>query len=267
MTFQLNSSEIEQYKELGFIGPFKLFEPQEVDSLTKNIVTEKSIYFLRNRIFSRLPGLKKLTGPYKWGKGRWHKGIHITSPLIYELANKAAILDRISSIIGDNVVLWGAIVMTIKPSDNPTWHLDEEVEFLSPLDGAGIWLALSNVNEDSGLRVITRSHRIPRPIAFESTDKANLELAKRVDPNCECVYIHTNPGEFIIFSGAIWHTGGKLPNMVRYALLLQYCKPEATLTIPEHWKISLPIPCVMVRGTSRLDLYRNEVGNKFLVRK
>ncbi|MFK8186046.1 MAG: phytanoyl-CoA dioxygenase family protein, partial [Phormidesmis sp.] len=159
MSFQLSDHDLQQYEELGYAGPFKLLESHEVEIMTRKLVAEKSKFFFRNRLFSRIPGLKNLPASVKWGKAKWYKAMHIVSPLTREIASRPEILDRITSIIGEEMLMWGAMMLTIKQSDRPAWHLDDEIEFLSLSEAASVWIALTNVTEESGLRIITRSHK------------------------------------------------------------------------------------------------------------
>lgn len=263
MSYSLTKAELEQFQELGFAGPFRLLEPEKVDSITQALAAEKAKFFFLNRVLSRAPGLKKQFSEARWGKAKWHKGIHVVSPRVYQISKEPAILDRVASIVGEDVILWGSLMLTVDSSDKPSWHVDAECRGWDLLEGASVWLALSNVDEQSGMRVITRSHHIPSatPEDLKRTgldiysDQAVLESVRQFEPESECVSVKTNPGEFFIFARNLWHTGGKGVK-VRNSLLLQYSRPTTTvrkpLTFdpPMVWD-SRPVPCILVRGENQ----------------
>lgn len=248
----LKEEEFKQFEELGYAGPFKLFEPQEVESVTRELSKEKARLFLPNRLLSRIPVLKNNFKIARWGKAKWHKGIHVLSPKIYEISRRPEILDRLSSIMGGDIILWGSLMLNIKTSDNPTWHTDAECRYWDLFEGVSVWIALSNVDQSNCMRVITRTHsfsEIPRGM---KTDEEVLEAAQKINPQCEYVAVDTKPGEFFIFARRLWHTGKK-SEKVRNCLLLQYSRPNTPVRIPTQFSDpiiwdSRPVPCLVVKG-------------------
>jgi hypothetical protein len=256
---RLTEADLKQFQELGFVGPFQLIEPERVDSVTKELSTEKTKFFLLNRVLSRVPVLKEQLSGFRWGKAKWHKGMHVVSPKVYQISSESAIVDRLASIMGENINLWGSLMLTVKPDEKPLWHTDAECREWDLSDGASVWLALSNVDEQSGMRVITRTHNLKMiPEVLKNTglnlddDQALLDAARQFEPESECISVHTKPGEFFIFAANLWHTGGT-GSKVRNSLLLQYSKPTTTvrkpLTFdpPVVWD-SCIVPCVLVKG-------------------
>ncbi|RUT00247.1 non-ribosomal peptide synthase [Dulcicalothrix desertica PCC 7102] len=259
----LTKKELQEFEELGIVGPFTLLDPNQVDSITKKLTVEKRKFFFANNIISRIPLLKDQLSEASWGKGKWHKGLHASAPLVYKLATESVIVDRIASIIGQDILLWSAMVLNVKPSDrNPSWHTDAELRDWSQWEGATAWLALSNVDEQSGMKVITRSHRLPLTSeevrqklgVNTSDDDAILQAAREFDPKCECVSVNTKPGEFFIFATRAWHTGRKSATQkVRNSVIFQYSKPCVEIKMPVHpdppvvWD-SRSLPCILVRG-------------------
>jgi non-haem Fe2+, alpha-ketoglutarate-dependent halogenase len=255
--------ELEQFEELGFMGPFPLLKPEVVDYVTQQLTVAKRQLFFANTILSRISPLRKKFSEARWGKAKWHKGIHVTEPLIYELATESAILTRVSAIIGPDILLWGSMVLNIKPSDRaPAWHTDAELRDWDHRQAATAWVALSNVDENSGMKVITRSHRIPvsleelRQKSYIDTfdDHAVLQAAREFDPECECIAVNTKPGEFFIFATRAWHTGRKsTQEKVRNSVIFQYSKPSIAVKMPVNpeppvvWD-SRSIPCILVQG-------------------
>jgi Phytanoyl-CoA dioxygenase (PhyH) len=259
----LTAAELEQFQKLGFVGPFPLIAPDEVNILTKQLSTESKRFKFLGRVLyvlSRLPGLKKLS-KWQWGKAKWHKGIHAISGRVYQLSNEPEIVDRVASIIGENIMLWASLILVVKPQKKLWWHTDSECREWALFEGASVWLALDNVDEQSCMRVITRSHNLKViPEVLKNTgldiydDQALLDAARQFEPESECISVYTKPGEFFIFATRLWHTGAT-GSKVRNSLLLQYCKPSTnarkplTFDPPVIWD-SCAIPCILVRGVN-----------------
>lgn len=137
----LTKTNLEEFKELGFTGPFQLIEPEAVQSITKELASEKAKFFFLNRVLSRVTLLNQHLIEARWGKGKWHKGIHAISPKICQFASKPEILDRITPIIGEDIILWGSLMLTIRPDDKPSWHVDAECREWDLFESANVWLA------------------------------------------------------------------------------------------------------------------------------
>lgn len=260
--YHLSEAELDQFKTLGFAGPFQLIEPEKVNSMTKGLALEKAKFFFFNRVLSRVPGLKQKLPEARWGKAKWHKGMHTVSHKVYQVSAQPAITDRVASIIGKDIILWGSLMLTVKPGDRPSWHVDAECRGWDLFEGASVWLALSDVDQKSCMRVITRSHNLTvSPEELKRTgldiydDEAILKAVRQFEPESECVSVQTKPGEFFIFARHLWHTGGK-GSKVRNSLLLQYSRPTTivrkplTFDPPIMWDSRI-VPCILVSGESQ----------------
>jgi Phytanoyl-CoA dioxygenase (PhyH) len=258
----LTADELEKFQKLGFVGPFPLIALDEVDNLTKALSAESSKFKFLGRVLyvlSRVPGLKKLS-ELQWGEAKWHKGIHAISDRVYQIATESAILDKVASLIGENILLWASLILVVSPRKKPWWHTDSECREWDMLEGVSVWLALSNVDEQSCMRVITRTHNlqaIPEVLKKDGLDiyddEALLAAAREFEPESECISVYTKPGEFFIFATRLWHTGST-GSKVRNSLLMQYCRPSTnarkplTFDPPVVWD-SCVVPRILVRGT------------------
>lgn len=242
----LSFHELEQYKELGYVGPFNIFDAKETNLITQKLRLEKIKLSVLKKISSYIPGF-----PWHCVSVNWVKDMHVHSPLVYQLSTHPIILDKIISIVGKDVVLWGGLLLNINPHENPYWHRDWECEKWGYLDHANIWLALNNVDKESGIRLISRSHQmLDIPGGLHSYDHVALEEARKRDPKCELVSHgdKIKPGDFFIFNGNLWHTGGKNKRKTRYSLLLQYCKSNLEVRIPAN--PNLLVPCIALNSKS-----------------
>jgi Phytanoyl-CoA dioxygenase (PhyH) len=259
----LTAAELEQFQKLGFAGPFPLIALDEVNNLTKELSAESRRFKFSGRVLyvlSRVPGLKQLS-KLQWGEAKWHKGIHAISDRVYQISTKSAILDRVAAIIGENIMLWASLILVVNPRKKLWWHTDSECREWDLFEGVSVWLALSNVDEQSCMRVITRSHNlkvIPETLKNDGLDiyddRAILDAVRQFEPESECISVYTKPGEFFIFATRLWHTGGT-GSKVRNSLLMQYCQPSTnarkplTFDPPVVWD-SCVIPCILVRGVN-----------------
>lgn len=257
----LTAAELEQFQKLGFVGPFPLIALDEVNNLTKELSAESRRFKFLSRVLSvlsKVPGLNKLS-KLQWGAAKWHKGIHAISDRVYQISTKSAILDRVASIIGENIMLWASLILVVNPHKKPWWHTDSECREWDLFEGVSVWLALNNVDAQSCMRVITRSHNlevIPEILKNDGLDiyddQALLDVVRKFEPESECISVYTKPGEFFIFATRLWHTGGT-GKKVRNSLLMQYCQPSTnarkplTFDPPVVWD-SCVIPRILVRG-------------------
>ena len=82
------------------------------------------------------------------------------------------IKDKLNTLLGNDILLWGSHFIHQKPGQEHEWHLD--VEYGS-WKGVTLWLGLKNLNNKTSLSLITHSHLLdtaPR----ELSDKKKLNL-------------------------------------------------------------------------------------------
>jgi hypothetical protein len=61
------------------------------------------------------------------------------------------VLDKLQSILGPNLVQWGADFISQKPGRLHRWHVDADCLHC---EGLTVWLALDNLNEMTAMKVI-----------------------------------------------------------------------------------------------------------------
>ena len=264
----LSKEELQQFQELGFVGPFKLIEAHNVDTLTKKLKEAQAQAFIWKRILAKVARIAKIqdhqVSSFVWGKAKWGKGLHVTIPKLYRLSTNPVILDKVSSILGENILQWSAQILTKKENNYP-WHGDvETIEW----EGATVWLALTNVSKQTPMKIITRSHSLPnytypQELIINSgldglDDDAVLAAAQKLDPKCELVSMEINPGEFFIFSGRLWHVPKNYSSVERTVMITQYSPTSEKIRMPLNfdppiaWKSSPP-PCLLVKGKNEYD--------------
>ncbi len=119
-----------------------------------------------------------------------------------DLARDPTIVELVSGVIGDDVILWGAHVFC-KPAGEgyeTPWHQDGHYWPIRPLATCTVWLALEPSTRANGcLRVVPGSHRhrVLHPHLHE--DRADLTLQQRLADSAfdetQAVHIELQPGQ------------------------------------------------------------------------
>lgn len=147
---RLSTDEIAQYNSEGFVIPqFRLPAPrvaQMRDALDELIRSN--------------PGVRpeKLVSAHVEGdNGEGVRG----SRQFLDLAKDPDIVELVSGVIGEDVVLWGCHVFCKPPAEGfeTPWHQDGHYWPIRPLANCTVWVALEESSIENGcLRVIPRSH-------------------------------------------------------------------------------------------------------------
>jgi ectoine hydroxylase-related dioxygenase (phytanoyl-CoA dioxygenase family) len=210
----------------------------------------------------------------------WYKALHEFDSACTRAATDSAVVDRITPILGSDVLLWSTQMMRKRPGESHRWHADIEAYEWSTVNG---WMGLQNTNEDACLLVIPGSHRygqMPQDHLSEGVDLNDadsvLAAARQHDPTATVVPLVAKPGEMVLFDGRMWHGSVNRTSGNRYALLTQYSACSANVRIPAsyerpaRWREQLP-PCLLVAGTgaetaNQLISTRRAVGPRWVHR-
>lgn len=231
------------FRDTGYLGPVPILSDRQCKDLAN-----------------------ALRGP---GKAiAWPKGRAPESRLLYEVASDRKILDILENLLGPNLSLFAASVITRAPRQVHPWHTDIETAH-SAGDTVSVWIGLEHTNAQSSLQVISHSHALEETIQQVATAnrvsradvsaEAVVEWAKERDPRCEFVNVEMSNGLAVFFDGRLWHGSDNTnPRLTRTALLLQYATPDFPARIPDSVTFDWPFayqstpkpPCIMVRGTT-----------------
>jgi non-haem Fe2+, alpha-ketoglutarate-dependent halogenase len=141
---------------------------------------------------------------------------HLAFPWICELARHPNIVSAVQSLIGPDVLLFGASAFAKNARDPRyvSWHQDSAYYGLDPHEEVTVWLALSRASSESGcLKVIPRSHLGPDLVHEETYAADNLlsrgQSLKDIDES-SAVEMPLEAGEFSIHHERTAH--GSLAN-------------------------------------------------------
>lgn len=169
---QLSLTEIALYQQQGWLKPSWRLPRDRVDTLRAAL----------DDLIARNPGVRpeKLVSAHIEGdNGEGVRG----SAAFLDLAREPEIVDLVSGVIGEDVILWGCHVFCKPPVEGyeTPWHQDGHYWPIRPLATCTVWVALEPSTRENGcLRVIPRSHatRTLHPHLHE--DRTDLTLNQRM---------------------------------------------------------------------------------------
>jgi non-haem Fe2+, alpha-ketoglutarate-dependent halogenase len=166
--FSLSSAELEQFHRDGFIGPFDLYEPEEMERNLRGV--RAKLIDSRTSIYAKDKD-KSLSGSTNLANYDRHLDVeflarHITRP---------EIVDRTASILGPDTLCWRTEFFPKYPGDEGTdWHQadnfsnvagSKQPQIIWPHDAEfggtiTVWTAFTDASVDMGcLQFIPGSHR------------------------------------------------------------------------------------------------------------
>lgn len=164
--FDFSPEELARFHELGYYGPFTIYEPDEMAALwrrerLKILDRSKAIY----QIDDAVSGVTNISNYDR----------HLDSDFFAEHICRPQIVDRVASVLGPNVLCWRTEFFPKYPGDEGTdWHQADTFEnasgtpqILWPKDQNNVhfggtitvWTALTEANEETGcLQFIPGTH-------------------------------------------------------------------------------------------------------------
>jgi mannose-6-phosphate isomerase-like protein (cupin superfamily) len=245
-----DAAHVHRFREEGFVGPLRL----DGEELWPD---------LRRRLSQR-----RHPPPAGWAKGR-----AVTDPLVYWVATRPELIDLLTRLLGEDVVLWGASMVRRRPGQKHPWHTDIESSARSG-GFASVWLGLEGTSRASGLQVIRGSHRMGRTFQEvaqehgcrrgEASAEGALRWAKSIDPAAELIQPEIADGEALVFDGRLWHGSDNASGVTRSALLLQYARADVPIRLPDFRRLEWPFrflesprpPVIVVHGRASGDVNR-----------
>ena len=139
----LNSKQIKDYKDNGFVAPINVLSLEEVEKI------KQEIEHIEKKWPDELVGL-----------GR--NNVHYISPVFDQVCHHSKILDAVESIIGKDILV-GGTTLFIKDPDKKgfvSWHQDAKYIGFKPYNWVTAWLAITDANEENGcMRMWSGSHK------------------------------------------------------------------------------------------------------------
>jgi len=221
MNQPLTPDQIQSYRDNGYLFPLNVFDATEMASIQKDLAQAK--------IDAEATGNAEQYSEFLRSRA------HMTMPFVCQIASHPGLLDRVASILGPNLLLWGAdFFIKFAHSDKiVSWHQDLTYWGLGETDEqVTAWIALSDVTPESGcMRFVPGSHKqqlLPHRDTFADNNllSRGQEIAVEVN-EAEAVNVILKPGQVSFHHGRIFHASG--PNQSdhdRVGLAFRYITPE-----------------------------------------
>jgi len=249
----LSPAEIARFRDDGYLGgPYQLCTPEEMAAIRDRIDHE---------VFTTDPPFAAAIPDYEVKRGstrtQWR---HLDQRLVYDLCAHPAVVERMASLYGPDLVLWRSLFFVKNPgaAESP-WHQDwKSWPMLQPQVNVTAWIAITEATlENSCMQMIPGSHKTPIPhvgsVDHVAPDFAHPDPAS-FDPS-KAVAMELKPGEFFLLDERVLHYAA--PNQSpkrRVGLAVRVTVPTVKV---DHAQCFAGHKVVMISGEDRLGL--NEV--------
>jgi len=136
---------------------------------------------------------------------------HLVSRTLWDLLFTPAIVERVSSLVGDTVLVWGAGFFAKEPRSAAyvSWHQDATYWGLEPEEIVTAWVAITpSIRANGCMRVVPGSHLTPLPhvetFAADNLLSRGQEIAVRVEEG-EAEDVELEPGQMSLHHVRIAH--------------------------------------------------------------
>ena len=264
---RLSPDEIDHYRREGWVIPEFRLPPRCVAQMQEAL----------DELIRRNPGVRpeKLVSAHVEGdNGEGVRG----SRHFLDLAMDPAIVELVSGVIGEDVILWGCHVFCKPASEGfeTPWHQDGHYWPIRPLANCTVWVALEPSTSANGcLRVIPRSHqaRVLHPHLHE--DREDLTLNQRMAAGsfdeAEAVDLELQPGQMSLHDVYMIH-GARANTSAqrRTGVALRYMPSTSVFERdirPAEGKTGVPVnfaqrPIWLLKGVDRSGRNDFEVGHR-----
>lgn len=253
---QLSPDEVTQYQREGWVIPQYRLPPERVALMAAAL----------DRLLRDNPGVRpeKLVSAHIEGDNG--EGVH-GSRAFLDLARDPEIVDLVSGVIGEDVILWGCHVFCKPPAEGfeTPWHQDGHYWPIRPLATCTAWVALEPSTEANGcLRVVPRSHVGKQLHEHLHEDREDLTLQQRLASGsfdeASAVSLELQPGQMSLHDVYMIHgAAANRSQQRRTGVALRYM-PASSLfdrgLRPVHGKTGVPVnfadrPLWLLKGQDR----------------
>jgi mannose-6-phosphate isomerase-like protein (cupin superfamily) len=196
----------------------------------------------------------------------WNKGAAASDPLLYNFATTPVLVSYLRTLLGDNILLWGASLVVREPGHVHPWHCD--IESSDPAGGfVSVWIGIENTSRESALQLIAGSHRIGKTIQQVAHERGLrrgkpsaggvLYWAREIQPDARFIQPAMDDGDALFFDGRVWHgSDNSRAQGARKALLFQYAAAGTPVKMVDLAHVEWPfqfkrtrVPVLLVTGS------------------
>lgn len=234
--FSLTNDQSKAYHEQGYLGPFRLCSEQQISDhkATIDALFSEPAYSAAptTATISQLPSTKKR------GFGRHHD-----NAFLYQLITRPQILDRVASILGDDLLLWRSMFFIKDVGEKRIpWHQDLDEWPIEPFLALSVWIAIDETTVENGcVEIIPGSHRQAIHMV-KSPDDVLEGFPHMADPACfdatKSIKMTLKPGEFFIFNERLLHQSASNQSASkRTGLAVRFIPPIVRILDPQDQPI------------------------------
>jgi non-heme Fe2+,alpha-ketoglutarate-dependent halogenase len=197
----LSPEQVADFERNGFAGPFTALRPEAMSE----------------RYPSVLQALLQPSPVYGFPTPRDH---HLGCRSLYELCSHPAIVERVASLLGPDLLLWRSTIFRKRPgAARVIWHQEHDFRghrgtpALDPPSNITAWLAFTESHRENGcVRLFPASHHAlleRRPVA-KGTGIFGHDYVFGNLPDGKPLDMEVAPGQFFLFNEKVVH--GSEPN-------------------------------------------------------
>ena len=167
----LSKEVLAQYEHDGFFFPLDILSLEEVGAVRRQLEDFEVRYQSHPVV----------------GDGEFRTSCHLFLPFLDELTRHPVILAAVSSILGNDLLVWGTSFFTKEPRspDYVAWHQDLHYWGLDARDEVTAWVALSQASVESGcMRFVPASHMRKAAHADQPSKRRNAFPGSGVGRAC-----------------------------------------------------------------------------------
>ncbi len=234
---------VEAFRRDGCFGPVDLMTPEESWALLLHLHETSAVQ-----------------------PDAWYKNLAPHDHMLHWHVTRPPLVAALKKLLGPDIILSGAHVITRPPGETHPWHTDTE-SHAPDSRFVTVWLGLDNTCRESAMQVISRSHILGKSVQQVRSEKNRgrgqtttedvLNWAREIEPEAELVWPDIGDGQALLLDGRTWHTTENLrARGSRSALVLQYAAADMRVRIPEEghfdwpfaWNEDEPRPVIRVCG-------------------
>ena len=241
----LTADEVRQFDAEGYAGPFTMCSPEEMA-------------VIRERVDQEVLKVPSTVTPDA------RKDRFLDSRLVYELCTHPAILERMASLYGPDLLLFASSLFVKDPKyPEFPWHCDGPYWPMQPVVGVTAWLAIDEATMENGcVSIIPKSHKRPvphRPFGYDrmSGFKRRMGMTVIQGRKADTTHVDTRspvhmvvkPGQFFLFTHETVHCArANQTDQRRTGLAIRVTVPLVRI---RHDEIYPGHKAILIRGEDR----------------
>jgi len=186
--YALSPAEVKFFHDNGYLGPFAAVSPDEMAVIREHIDTQ---------ILTRKGPSPSIL-----------QSRHMDSKVVCDLASHTAIIDRMASLYGPDLILWATNFFNKEAGGKEIpWHQDLNYWPLEPLVNISAWIAIDDVKIDNScVQILPASHKKVVPHILSRDGMAFGEEAdERYFDASNLINMELKSGEFFLFNEKLLH--------------------------------------------------------------